>query len=204
MLQTAEQRSIAGSLPRASATHPMVRWAYRARGTLVAPIVLAAAVIAWRAHPRRVDLALGGALFLVGWAARIWAQRHLGYRLPRRMRLTACGPYRWVRNPVYIGNTLAVTGTTVMVGDCRLAAAAALLCALVYSLAVRHEENVLGQRYGAGYRTYAALTPRWIPSYPSWSPEACCQGSRSWMRVAMAEWQVPLILVPVLVPLVLH
>src|SRR5262245_17316497 len=79
---------------------PLARRVYRLRGTLVAPAIFAAAVAAWNAHPRPVDLAVGACTFLLGWAVRAWAQRHLAYRLRRRMHLTCCGPYRWVRNPV--------------------------------------------------------------------------------------------------------
>jgi protein-S-isoprenylcysteine O-methyltransferase Ste14 len=157
-----------------------------------------------RTPPSFPPLAAGVAVFLVGWTGRIWAHRHLGYRLRRhRKRLTTCGPYRWVRNPIYIANTLVVTGTTLTTGDYWLAAATALLCCVVYSLTVHWEEGALARWYGARYVEYARVTPRWIPSTPA-SPEVVCTGTRPWGDVAMAEWHVPLILAPVLIPLVLR
>jgi len=198
-------QSIEVVAPRTSFAPALMERMYRSRGTLVAPVIVAAAVTAWRSHARMIDVGIGSGVFLLGWAGRMWSQRHLGYRLrSRRMRLTTCGPYRWVRNPVYIANTLVVTGTTLMTGAYWLAAAAALLCGVVYSLAVRHEEAALGQWYGATHLAFVVDTPRWIPSRPSSRRRPCCTGARSWMHVALAEWHVPLVLVPVAIPLVLR
>ena len=205
MIHTTEQRIEAASRhPRGDARSPFRR-IYRWRGTLVAPALVAAAVTAWwNAHPVAPDVAIGGGLFLLGWAGRMWAQRHLGYRIRDRMRLTTCGPYGWVRNPVYVANTLAVTGTTLIAGSFWLAAAAALLCGTVYSVVVRYEEVHLARWYGRGYLAYCRVTPRWIPTGLARSAPAGCAGARSWTDVAKAEWQVPLILLPVLVPMVIR
>ena len=170
MFPTVEQRTVemeASARPIVRPVAVFPRWIYRSRGVLIAPAIFAASVTAWRSEILAADIGIGGALFLLGWAIRVWAQRHLGYRLRNRMHLTACGPYRWVRNPIYIANTLVVTGATAMTGAHWLVATAAVVCGSVYSLAARHEEGALGRRYGAAYRAYAALTPRWIPSKPT-------------------------------------
>jgi len=204
MLPRAERRTIGVEAARPSVGPLFPRWIYRSRGVLIAPVICAASVTAWRSELRAADVGIGGALFLLGWATRIWAQRHLGYRLRDGMHLTTCGPYRWVRNPIYIANTLIVTGTTAMTGAYWLTATAALLCGGVYALATRHEERALRRRYGAPYRAYAALTPRWIPSRPASPVGSGCGSARSWPQVAAAECHVPLILVPVLLPWVLR
>jgi protein-S-isoprenylcysteine O-methyltransferase Ste14 len=203
MIEITERQPVELVAP-ARGARPLFRRAYRARGALVTPAIIAAAVAAWRAHPRGLDLAMGTAAFLIGWLGRMWAQRHLGYRIRRRMRLTTCGPYRWVRNPVYVANTLVVTGTTLMAGSHLLAAGAALLCAAVYGLTVRYEEARLARWYGRRYLAYCSVTPRWLPA-PSASPSAArCGCARSWGDVVIAEWHVPLIVVPVLLPLVVR
>jgi protein-S-isoprenylcysteine O-methyltransferase Ste14 len=205
MIRRAEQRAIPVAVPQENAVATVSRFAYRSRGVLVAPAIIAATVAAWESPPAIAHLVTGAAVLLVGWSGRIWAQRHLGYRLRHhRKRLTTCGPYRWVRNPIYIANTLVVTGTTLATGDYWLAAAAVLLCCIVYSLTVHWEERALARWYGDRYVEYARVTPRWIPSTPASPAVASCTGTRRWRDVAMAEWHVPLILVPVLIPLVLR
>ena len=192
-----------------SAAHPGVsgrlcRLAYQSRGMCVAPAIAVAAVAALHAHPPVVDVAVGTVLFLLGWGGRLWAQRHLGYRLRHRMRLTSCGPYRFVRNPIYVANTLVVTGTTLVGGSPRLAVGAVLLCAAVYSLTVRHEEGHLARRYGRRYLAYCDATPRWLPAISSPPAPAACTCARHWTEIALAEWHVPLILVPVILPSLLR
>jgi len=191
-----------------SAEHPtasrLCKLAYRSRGVCVAPAIGIATLAALHAHPPAVDLVVGAILFLLGWGGRLWAQQHLGYRLHSRMRLTGCGPYRYLRNPIYVANTLVVTGTTLLAGSPRLAVGAALLCAAVYSLTVRHEEGHLTRRYGRRYLAYCDATPRWLPLIPPPPTAMACTCARSWTEIALAEWHVPLILVPVVVPLLVR
>lgn len=205
LIQSAAKRSIGDVVePRAGSDPSLFRLAYRLRGAFVAPVILAAAVLARHAHPHAGSLGAGAATFLAGWGGRMWAQRHLGYRLRRRMRLTTCGPYRRVRNPIYIANTLVVTGTTLLTGDPWLVAAAIGLCAAVYGLTVRHEEARLARWYGRRYLAYVHTTPRWLPSVPAPPDGVGCACARHWTEVALAEWHVPLVLVPVLVPLIIR
>ena len=201
MFQAAEQRPIDGVTEDLTRQTPLAKLVYRMRGNLVAPAIFAAGAVAWGAHPRPLDLIAGGLTFLVGCAGRAWSQCHLGYRLNRRMHLTTCGPYRWVRNPVYIANTLLVVGTTLMTGNHVLVAAATLLCGSVYALTVRYEEGRLARTYGHDYIEYYLATPRWIPTNPG-SAVPPCDCKRSWTDVAKAEWQVSLLLVPILLELV--
>jgi len=204
MIWRSEQMPVAAADSYPQNTPSPFRRIYRWRGTLVAPALVAAAVTAWTTRPVALEVAIGGAMFLVGWAGRIWAQRHLGYRVRERMRLTTCGPYGWARNPVYVANTLAVTGTTLIAGSYWLAAGSALLCATVYSVVVRYEEVHLARWYGRAYLAYCRVTPRWIPAGLTRSRATGCACARSWTDVAKAEWQVPLILLPVLVPLAIR
>jgi len=190
--------------PLVGSGRSLFRLAYRMRGAFVAPVIVAAAVLARYAHPHAGTLGAGAATFLTGWGGRMWAQRHLGYRLRQRMRLTTCGPYRLVRNPIYIANTLVVTGATLLTGNPWLVAAAIGLCAVVYGLTVRHEEAFLARWYGRRYLAYVDATPRWLPSVPAPPEGVGCTCARHWTEVALAEWQVPLVLVPVLVPLIIR
>jgi protein-S-isoprenylcysteine O-methyltransferase Ste14 len=75
--------------------------------------------------------------------------------------LHTSGPYRFSRNPQYVGDMLMAIG--VVVGfDSRLAAIAAvggIACLLYAPLA---EEPWLEAHYGNAYRDYARHTPRYV------------------------------------------
>jgi protein-S-isoprenylcysteine O-methyltransferase Ste14 len=157
-----------------------------------------ATIAALHGHPPAADLVTGAIMFLLGWSGRLWAQRHLGYRLRHRMRLTTCGPYGLMRNPIYVANSLVVTGVALVAGSPTVAVGAALLCAAVYGLTVRHEEAHLTRRYGRHYLAYCDATPRWLPIITGPPPATGCACAPHWMELVRAEWHVPLILVPVL------
>lgn len=186
---------------RSNVASRYARAAYAARGVIVAiPVLLAAA---W---PRDTFVnvssgwELGVALFLAGWSLRIWAQRHLQYRLDTRMALTACGPYAYVRNPIYIGITLMVVGAVMASDDLSLVPVALIWCAATYALVVRHEERRLIAQYGTAYRGYQAAVGRWLPLPPRRRLQC---GHHSLLRPFLAEAHTPLILAPAMVKSIL-
>jgi len=139
---------------------------YDYRGVLISPPLIFAFSY-YRAETEREFIVwpLGFSLFLVGVLLRIWAQQHLHYRIKAHKALTTTGPYSFVRNPIYIGNTLICVGTVIVSELLWLAPIALLWCAAVYSLVVRYEERHLLERYGLPYRQYVSRVPRWFP-YP--------------------------------------
>lgn len=171
----------------------LARTAYRLRGPLVAPPVLLAAV--WPgAAPGSALFWLGGlALFGGGWSTRIWAQRHLGYRLKRRMKLTTCGPYAWVRNPIYLANSAMALGAVLASGAVELLPLALVWDVLVYVLVVRHEERRLASNYGQAYATYCRHVRRWLPRAPA---DHRCGHAGGLAGALLAEIHTPLIMAP--------
>lgn len=136
--------------------------AYRHRGPLLAPPLVAALILggdgagpwAW---------ALGLALFGLGAGLRVWAQEHVRYRLDGAHSLATTGPYRRVRNPVYLGTTLLCAGAVATTGRPWLTAATVAWCAAAYAPVVRFEERHLGEKFGDEYREYRRRVPRWSP-----------------------------------------
>ena len=63
--------------------------------------------------PRPAEVALGFAIAALGEAVRFWAAGHL----LKTKELITSGPYRYTRNPLYLGRFLILTGLCVM---CRL------------------------------------------------------------------------------------
>lgn len=148
----------------------LLKFAYTWRGLLVAHPVILAVVCFWYEYENDgLVWPLGLLLFLGGWAVRIWAQQHVGYRLKSPGALTTSGPYALVRNPIYIGNTLIVLGVIVLSELVWLVPLTVLWCTGVYAVVIRYEERQLLARYGAPYRAYQSAVPRWRPGWrPGW------------------------------------
>ena len=79
-------------------------------------------------------------------------------------RLVTYGIFRWVRNPLYVGNFLIWMGFVVISGVLWFLPVAILLFAIEYTLIVAYEEGVLESIFGQEYLDYKQTTPRWIPA----------------------------------------
>ena len=75
--------------------------------------------------------------------------------------LVTSGLYRLVRHPIYSGALLVVLGVTIRSGSWWTTLVALVLC-VFFDAKARFEERQLARRY-AGYRAYAAITPRFVP-----------------------------------------
>lgn len=139
---------------------------YMWRGFLVAPLLVFSLGCFFGEYENDVVIwPLGILLFLAGWTIRIWAQKHLGYRLKVKRSLTSSGPYALVRNPIYIGNTLLIVAAVVASEVLWMIPLTLLWCAAVYSLVVRYEERHLAEKYGEAYLSYLTAVPRWLPRF---------------------------------------
>ena len=165
MLPEASCRS-AATAPGDNATtrETRLRWAFRVRGLLMVPPILFTLLCFrgefekdWLIYP------LGFAVFGLGVGVRVWAQMHLHYRLRVHKVLTRTGPYRFVRNPIYIGNTAILLGLVIMSELLWFLPVMLAYCAVVYHYVVRYEEAHLSEKYGQPYRAYLAAVPRWLP-----------------------------------------
>jgi protein-S-isoprenylcysteine O-methyltransferase Ste14 len=170
------------------------RAVYRLRGPLVAvPVVGAAFTFGGTRNGPLVAWGVGILLFAVGWSVRIWAQRHLGYRLQRVMTLTRCGPHAHVRNPIYLANTAMALGAVAATGSLVLLPITLVWVMGVYAVTVRHEEAALVRRYGEPYRRYLTEVRRWRPS---WSRSGPACEHRALYDAVYAELHTPLIMGP--------
>lgn len=78
-------------------------------------------------------------------------------------RLVVRGPYRYVRNPMYLGAGLALLGAALFYRSLPLLGYVALLFVAVQSLIVWYEEPTLERAFGDEYRAYRARVRRWLP-----------------------------------------
>ncbi len=103
---------------------------------------------------------MGPGLVLVGLGLvlRIWATGHL----EKFQGLTVSGPYRWIRNPLYLGSFLIGLGFTVAGGQLWLIGLFLLIFLALHLPVIRMEEREL-KGLGAAYEAYRASVPRLLP-----------------------------------------
>ena len=86
---------------------------------------------------------------------------HVPMDAPRQ--LVVSGPYRYVRNPMYVGVMLVLLGETVWFGALWVALYAICLCIAFHAFILLHEEPHLRRTFGASFEAYRHAVPRWIP-----------------------------------------
>jgi protein-S-isoprenylcysteine O-methyltransferase Ste14 len=124
--------------------------------------------IAWEAVP---VIAAGTGLYL--WC--LWNFASAGHGTPgpwdAPRRLVAAGPYRWMRNPIYVAALMIVGGEAWLFLSLPLLWYAAAMAAFFHLAITRYEEPALRRRFGAEYTEYRRTVPRWIPRPPRHSSE---------------------------------
>ena len=132
-------------------------WVRRHRRNLGIPLVVAALLLA-RYEPRFLGISI--ALVALGEAIRIWAAGHLR----KEQVMTTGGPYRSIRNPLYLGSFLIATGFCLVANSIWVWLLVILYFALCYVPVVRHEESLLREKFPAEYPHYAAAVPAFYPT----------------------------------------
>ncbi len=75
--------------------------------------------------------------------------------------LVTTGPYRFLRNPMYAGASLALAGASLYFQSLALLGYTAVFLTLTHLLAVLYEEPTLKRLFGAAYTNYFQQTKRW-------------------------------------------
>ena len=122
----------------------------------------------------RAILCTGTALAAVAALIRSWAAAYLHSSVVYDAklysdRLTADGPYRYVRNPLYLGTILLAFGLGTMATRFGFAVVVAGIPVVVYRLILREEAGLLasqGESYGAYFRVVPRLVPALSPRTP--------------------------------------
>jgi protein-S-isoprenylcysteine O-methyltransferase Ste14 len=78
-------------------------------------------------------------------------------------RLVVTGPYRFVRNPMYVGVLLIVAGQALWFASGAVLIYAACLAVGFHTFVRLYEEPILRRTYGAQYETYCRHVRRWWP-----------------------------------------
>ena len=126
--------------------------------TVAAPLVIVAGAVA----------------AAIGMVFRVWGAAYLGYNVVHHAEMQggavmAAGPYRYVRNPLYLG------GWFMMLAFCLLMTPSGALFTMVletifYLRLILGEEGFLTAKLGEPYKEYLRLVPRFVPRFRSCLP----------------------------------
>ena len=78
-------------------------------------------------------------------------------------RLVVLGPYRFVRNPMYLGAGVALFGAALFYKSLQVVAYAGLLLLFAHLFVVFYEEPRLRRSFGQEYTAYCQAVGRWLP-----------------------------------------
>ena len=76
--------------------------------------------------------------------------------------LATDGPYRFTRNPIYLGDAVAYLGAALWLDSAWALAALPVILVATYRLVIRHEESYLGATFAGAYAAYRRRVRRWI------------------------------------------
>jgi protein-S-isoprenylcysteine O-methyltransferase Ste14 len=148
-------------------------------GTTLVLLVLSPWWLIWSWSETSSLQVLGCVLFVVSVVAGTWALAKMGWArlllagalFPPgagaeesvvEQRLVVEGPYRYVRNPLYDGDFCLIVGAALLTRSWALVLVAAFYLAQL-ALQLPMEERELRERFGAPYRRYCELVPRFVP-----------------------------------------
>jgi protein-S-isoprenylcysteine O-methyltransferase Ste14 len=115
------------------------------------------------AWPAVVVIAVGAILYI----SCVWVFAVVGRGTPAPWdaprRFVAAGPYRWVRNPIYIAALLVVLGEAWLFLSVSLLLYVGAMAIFFHLFVTGYEEPTLRRRFGQTYAEYFRTVGRWIP-----------------------------------------
>lgn len=136
-----------------------------------------------------VVIVLGALVAVIGMVLRVWGTAYLGYGTVHHEEMQggavmAAGPFRYVRNPLYLG------GWLMMLAICLLMTPSGALFAMVlvtifYLRLILGEEAFLTAKLGEPYKEYLRAVPRLMPRLRSSLPAS--QEKPHWLIAALTE-----------------
>jgi protein-S-isoprenylcysteine O-methyltransferase Ste14 len=185
-------------------------WEFRHRA-LIFGLIFAFTFSLYAVDPQNVTAAVADRVSLrIGWSAdlvthllfacaaclliaaaglRTWASAYLQAGVVyapevKTESLVADGPYRYVRNPLYLANVLMAISMGAMMSRTGCVLAVVLMLVFCFRLILR-EESDLGASQGATYERYRSMVPR---LWPSLRPIAAAARRPKWSAGFTAEF----------------
>lgn len=111
---------------------------------------------------------VAGVFGILGVALMVWGRTTMvraGTNVPPHkptLAIVTTGPFRFTRNPLYVGGTLIYVGLTVALGSVWLMGLFVPMIFLLRWGIILREERYLAEKFGDVYLTYKATVRRWI------------------------------------------
>ncbi len=134
-------------------------------------------------------IVLACAIALLAAALRVWGTAWLGAAVVNNLEMkaggvVAAGPYRYVRNPLYLGTWFMIAAISFAMPASGAAVTLVLISAFLLRLILGEEAFLAGQ-LGESYRLYLRAVPRLFPRLRSNLPAAT--GIPQWGRAVLGE-----------------
>lgn len=85
-------------------------------------------------------------------------------------RLVVSGPYRWVRNPMYVGMVSVILGQAALFSSLQLLVYGLAVWLILSLIVLVYEEPTLRRTFPLEYAAYFGAVPRWRPRLRPWRP----------------------------------
>ena len=120
----------------------------------------------WMKFPGIIIAILGALIAL--WCISAFAFFGKGTPAPfdAPREFVAAGPYKYVRNPMYIGAVAVIIGAGLIMRSPSALVVAVFFVALTHILVLLYEEPTLEQKFGDSYLEYKSVVNRWLPKSP--------------------------------------
>jgi protein-S-isoprenylcysteine O-methyltransferase Ste14 len=112
---------------------------------------------------------VGTAIFFIGCIPPVWAFllfRHEGTEIDptsdANHALVVRGPYRFSRNPMYLGLIVVALGTAILVGCWPMLAAPVAVFLTANYVHIPYEEAKMRRQFGGEYDAYVGRVRRWV------------------------------------------
>jgi len=112
------------------------------------------------ARPTAFSLIAGALIATLGLAIRVWACGNL----KKEKELTTSGPYRYTRNPLYLGSMILGISTVVA---CRSWGVLAIFLGnflIIYPVVIHKEKDRMSQLFPEKYQKYSEQVPLFFPT----------------------------------------
>jgi protein-S-isoprenylcysteine O-methyltransferase Ste14 len=126
-------------------------------------------LLGWPKLPGLPLPVLGVLVIVLGAIAPLWAIRlfrregtEVSPISPTNRQLVMSGPYRFTRNPMYLGLVIIMFGVALWVGSWPILAAPVAVFITANFVHIPHEEAKMRRQFGAAYDAYVDRVRRWV------------------------------------------
>jgi protein-S-isoprenylcysteine O-methyltransferase Ste14 len=136
-----------------------------------------------------IVIVFGAVVAALGAGLRVWGTAYLGYDIVQHGEMqargvVAAGPYRYVRNPLYLGSWLMMASISLLLTPSG-ALFLVLVSAFFFVRKILGEEAFLASKLGEPYQQYLRAVPRILPRLRAAIPAASAQAH--WITAILTE-----------------